>query len=69
MNETSAPQKPMRFTQLFALAFAIQAAAAHEARQEAFAAGVRRSNLTRVFLVPHSHQDPGWTQTIDEYYK
>ena len=22
----------------------------------------------RVMLVPHSHEDPGWTQTIDEYY-
>ena len=22
----------------------------------------------RVMLVPHSHEDPGWTQTINEYY-
>ena len=25
-------------------------------------------NITRVMLIPHSHEDPGWTQTIDEYY-
>lgn len=23
---------------------------------------------TRVMLIAHSHEDPGWTQTIDEYY-
>jgi hypothetical protein len=25
-------------------------------------------STVRVMLLPHSHEDPGWTQTIDEYY-
>ena len=28
----------------------------------------RRTPPVRVMIVPHSHEDPGWTQTIDEYY-
>ena len=25
------------------------------------------SQLVRVFVIPHTHDDPGWQQTIDEY--
>ena len=32
------------------------------------AAGSASTPLKRVFLVPHTHDDPGWQQTIDEYY-
>ena len=27
-----------------------------------------KTPLVRVFVLPHTHDDPGWQQTIDEYY-
>jgi hypothetical protein len=27
------------------------------------------TEMTTVYLIPHSHDDPGWMQTIDEYYE
>lgn len=29
---------------------------------------VSNGSKVRVIVLPHSHEDPGWTQTIDEYY-
>lgn len=28
----------------------------------------RRSNVINVHLIPHSHDDVGWKETVDEYY-
>ena len=28
----------------------------------------KASNIIRVHLIPHSHDDVGWLKTVDEYY-
>jgi len=37
-------------------------------RTGTYAAIPRHDDTVRVMLIPHTHDDPGWTATIEEYY-